>query len=687
MLSRLAIRSDLAVVALLIATVLVMVIPLPTQLLDVLLATNITVSVLLLMTAFYLRSAVQFSTLPAVILIATVFRLSLSIAVTRLVLTQADAGDIIRTFGNFVVSGNVVVGLVIFLIITVVQFVVITKGAERVAEVAARFSLDGLPGKQMSIDADLRAGEIDQNQARRRRRALEQESQLYGAMDGAMKFVKGDAIAGLVIIVVNLLGGLAIGTLQRGMSIGEAGNTYSILTVGDGLVAQVPALFIAITAGTVVTRVTGSEADSLGAEIASQLTADPRALGLGAVVAVILGFVPGFPMFVFWAVAAGLALLARKASRRMRLEFARVESEQAQQAPPALAPAPARIQLLLGSALAAASDPAQVAARLTRSNVRLSEQLGVDVPSAEVRAHPTLESDRFRLELDGVPLVAGRVPPQGLLLRDDPENAELAGIPTERGETLPGRTSTLWVAAEQRGALEATGVGFAGPSEALVDSAVETLRRHAGQFVGIQETRVLLARMEQSWGDLVKEALRIVPLQRIADMFRRLLEEGITLRNMRGLLEAMVEHGGREGDAVMLAEAVRGGLRRQICHQHADAARIIAAFIIDPEAEGAIRSAIRQSPAGTYLAMPEGTTSALVERIRSEVATSRGPGPVVLTALDVRRHLRSLLVNNGLDTSVLSFHDLMPEFTVQPLGYIRLPNETRRTVAQPRAAE
>ena len=286
MLRRLAFRSDLAVVAVLIAAIMLMIVPMPTLAVDVLLAFNLGVSVLLLMVGFYLRTPLEFSTLPAVILIATVFRLALSIAITRLVLLQADAGEIIRTFGEYVVAGNILVGLVIFLIITVVQFIVITKGAERIAEVAARFTLDAMPGKQMAIDADLRAGDIDQGAARQRRRLLEQESQLYGAMDGAMKFVKGDAIAGLVIIVINLLGGLVVGLLQHGMSFAEAGRTYSILTVGDGLVAQIPALFVSITAGTVVTRVAGGDADSLGGEIAQQLGDDSRALWAAAAIAV-----------------------------------------------------------------------------------------------------------------------------------------------------------------------------------------------------------------------------------------------------------------------------------------------------------------------------------------------------------------------------------------------------------------
>lgn len=677
MLGRIAIRADLAVVALLILTVLLMVLPLPTQVVDVLLATNMAISVLLLMTAFYLRTPVQFSTLPAIILIATVFRLALSIAVTRLVLLQADAGQIIRAFGEFVVAGNIVIGLVIFLIITVVQFVVITKGGERVAEVAARFTLDALPGKQMAIDADVRSNDIDQAEARRRRMALERESQLYGAMDGAMKFVKGDAIAGLVIIVVNLLGGLAVGVLQHGMTLADATQTYSILTVGDGLVAQIPALFVAITAGTVVTRVSGGEADSLGGEIAEQVGSDPRALALAGVVAMLLGLVPGLPTVVFFGLALGLFALARFVKRRDARARDAVQEPLA--ASPIQPPAPpARVQLMLSASLAGSVDRASMAAWLGQRMARLSEEVGIDIPPAQLRTLDGLEGVRFRLDIDAVPVVEGALPPDGVLLRDEPENAELAGVALERGDPLPGQQVTLWAARRDQAALASAGIGHAEAAEALVDAVAFTLRRHASQFVGIQETQQLLARMEAMWGELVRETKRLVPLQRIADLLRRLLEEGISLRNLRGILEAVVEHGAQQ-DVALLTEAVRGVLRRQVCHGHADSNRIIAAYMLDADAEAAIRGSLRQTPAGLILALPEGTTTALIERIRGLWAASRAPMPVLLTAADIRRHVRGLLVNNGIDAAVLSFNDLLPEFVVQPLGAVRvLAHEVRQ---------
>jgi type III secretion protein V len=668
MLTRLGFRSDLAVVGVLVAAIALMIVPMPTSAVDILLAFNLGGSVLLLMVAFYLQTPVQFSTLPAVILIATVFRLSLSIAITRLVLVQADAGEIVRTFGAFVVAGNIVVGLVIFLIITIVQFIVITKGAERIAEVAARFSLDAMPGKQMAIDADLRSGEIDQATGRQRRRALEQESQLYGAMDGAMKFVKGDAVAGLVIIVINLVGGLVIGVVQHGMTFAQAGETYSILTVGDGLVAQIPALFVSITAGTVVTRVSGGDADSLGGEIAGQLGKDNRALWAAAAIALLLGFIPGFPTPIFLVIAVGLGLLGRAAARRKV-----ASAERDAQPRPAVPPHPARVLVVVSPALAAEMTRPQLQDAVVRSAGALARELGIPVPGADI--HEAALPDRgFRIDLDGVPLAEGEIPPNSLLLRDDAENAALAGVTATPGRPLPGIAEPFWVPAAHGPQLAGSGVGLMEPADVLAQSMAAALRRHAGQIIGIQETRQILSAGEQLWGELVREVQRVVPLQRSADLFRRLLEEGLPLRNLRGLLESVLEHAGREQDPGMLAETVRAGMRRQICHAYADKLRVIGAFIVDAEAENLLRNAIQQAGAGggSRLNLAEGTVTALVERVRAEVGASRGPGPVVLTALDLRRHLRGLLANNGVYTPVLSFHDLLPDFTVQPLGTIRL---------------
>ncbi|WP_458097136.1 type III secretion system export apparatus subunit SctV [Roseomonas sp. WA12] len=698
-LARLPFRSDLAVAALMVSTILLMIIPLPTMVVDLLLSLSLGTAVLLLMVGFYLRSPVDFSTLPAVILITTVFRLALAIATTRLILLQADAGEIVRVFGEFVVGGNIIVGLVVFLIITVVQFVVITKGSERVAEVAARFTLDAMPGKQMAIDADLRAGDIDQAQARSRRSALERESSLFGAMDGAMKFVKGDAIAGLVIIVVNLIGGLAVGTTQHGMSLAQAAHTFSILTIGDGLVSQIPALFVSITAGIVVTRVAGAEnstADSLGSEITGQLLSEPRALWLAAVVAALLGLIPGFPTVILLALAAGLFLLGSAAARRRRAQTLAQEEAALAAGPVAAEPAadapvpPGRVRLLLSPALLAAMPPGRLRIALAAAANSGAEATGAPIPGVAFEAQVDLSGQEFRLEVDTVPIAEGALPEDAVLLRDDAENAALAGVFLTSGVDLPGLPAPLWAAREHLPALAAAGIGHAEAPEVLAEIVGRALRRHAAQFVGLQETRAMIGHLEAAYGDLVREALRAVPLQRAAEVLRRLLDEGVSVRNMRGLLESFVEHGDRETDPSTLAEVSRAGLRRQICRAHADRARVIPAFVMDAASEETVRGAVRHTPAGTFLALPEGTASALAERLRAELASSNGPQPVILCALDIRRHIRSLLVNNGVDVAVLSFQDLSPEFTVQPLGSVRLsgaPGEAAVQRAMPGEAD
>ena len=399
---KIAERQEIAVVGMLVLTLAMMVMPMPPMLADVLIATNIGLSVLLMMAAIQISAPIEFSTLPSLILLTTTFRLSLSITTSRMVLVQGDAGEIIRAFGEFVIAGNVVVGLVVYLIITIVQFLVISKGSERVAEVAARFTLDALPGKQISIDTDLKNGDIDKDEARRRRAGLATESQLFGAMDGAMKFVKGDSIASLVIIVINLVGGIVIGSVQRGLSFADAVQTYSLLAVGDGLIAQIPALLISLTAGLLVTRSASVAGRNLGQDIVSQNIAQPRSLQFGGVVLAGLGFVPGFPTAVFLTLAclagaAGWALAQRakrEAERRSAAAAASARSE----------PEAARLTVALGAALSADADAVAEALAGVRRGV--AERLGLPMPRLRLLPEP-IEGSAWRFEIDGVPTEAG----------------------------------------------------------------------------------------------------------------------------------------------------------------------------------------------------------------------------------------------------------------------------------------
>ena len=686
-------RQDLVIVVFLILAIIMMILPLPTLLVDFLLAGALGLAVLLLMVTIYLRNPLEFSTLPAVILISTVFRLALSITTTRLILLQADAGAIIQTFGNFVVAGNLIVGLVVFLIITVVQFVVITKGAERIAEVSARFTLDGLPGKQMSIDADVRSGDIDHAEARRRRHTLEKESQLYGAMDGTMKFVKGDAIAGLIIIAVNLLGGIAVGTLQKGMSINEALHIYSLLTIGDGLVAQIPALFVSITAGTFVTRITTEEAENLGSDISRQLVSEPRSLSLAAVVLVIIAAVPGFPTGIFLFFAALLGGLAALFYHRERQRSLRDEAE-----------APLRRQAGEGGAAEAepnnvivartaldlyeALDATQFHRHMRDVREALFGELGIQAPSIWLEADSMLAAKAFRVDIEGVPVMDGEIRPGALLLCDDPVHLELLDVTGEAGEPLPKHRQTIWLAPLHRPALEQAGIGFMDNARLLAFCIGQALSENAARFLGIQETQALLQRMTETHADLVREVQRSVPLQKAADVMRRLLDEGVSIRNLRAVLEALVEWGGKEQDPVLLSEYVRSSLGRQICYHHGDANKILAAVIFEKEAENVVRNAVRQTSVGSYLALDEASSERIIGSVRKTVErrTADEANPIVLTSLDVRRYVRSFLQKNGIDLAVLSYQDLVPEFTVQPIGTIRLSEVAAAETASQREA-
>ncbi|WID99716.1 type III secretion system export apparatus subunit SctV (plasmid) [Bosea vestrisii] len=684
--SRVPANPDLMVALLLLLAIAMMIMPIPVMFIDALIGFNLGFAILLLMVALYIASPMDFSSLPGVILISTVFRLSLTIATTRLILSEGDAGSIIHTFGDFVIAGNIVVGIVIFLIVTLVQFIVIAKGAERVAEVAARFTLDALPGKQMAIDAELRNGDIDQADARAKRSHLESESQLYGAMDGAMKFVKGDAIASLVVIVINMLGGITIGMLSKGMSFDTALHHYTLLTIGDALIAQIPALLLSITAATIVTRVNGSAKLNLGADIAVQLTASPRALRVAACVLVAMGFIPGFPIAVFLILAAifAAASFINKQPKEGPAGVAAMPAGgvAAQRNKPSPLPAEALpIVLFLAPDLARAIDTDGLQRHIARISSLVSADLGIMIPRIPVQLDQGLPAAQFRIDVEGVPVEQDTIEPTQLLLTDDFANMELSGIPFRHDP----ETEKIWIENRHGPALAAAGIGHHDAGEILAMRIHAALVRYAQRFVGIQETRLLLARMEQEYADLVKEVVRIVPVPRIADVLRRLLDEGIPIRNTRLVLEALAEWGEREQNVVLLTEYVRAGLKRQICHRYANAHRVVPAYIIERETEDVVRGAVRDTAVGPYLVLDDRQSEKLLSHMRQIHATIK-PGqtpPVILASMDIRRFVRGFLMRNGIDLAVLSYQDLASDFTVQPIGSVKLAASKDQTPALP----
>jgi type III secretion protein V len=679
-------RNDITLALLLVAVIFMMILPMPTWLVDTLIAVNIGGAVVLLMVGVYIPSPLEFSAFPSVLLLSTLFRLALSITTTRLILLQADAGAIVYTFGEFVVGGNLVVGLVVFLIITLVQFIVITKGSERVAEVSARFSLDAMPGKQMSIDSDLRAGVITVDQARARRNRLEKESQMYGAMDGAMKFVKGDAIAGLCIIVVNILGGVSVGVLQQNMAVGEALELYSILTVGDGLVTQIPALFVAITAGIIVTRVTAEESTNLGADIGEQILAQPNALLIGAALLLGFAFIPGFPPVVFLLLGLGLGAvgftlkaLARPGAdsslESLPATVAAGQKTAVQPADPwdeAVAGSPLLIEI--AETARAGLAPEHLNEELLRVRRALNLDLGVPFPGVDIRFSDALDEDRYRIYLQEIPVASGRLGMERMLVAQGVEQLQALQIPYQEEPGFLAPAPALWVDAQHAANLRHNGLKPLAAAQIICLHLAQVLRRYADQFIGIQETHYLLAQIEPRYGELVKEAQRTVPLPKIADVLRRLVAEDVSIRDLRGILEALVEWGQREKEPELLNEYVRGNLKRQISYRFSAGQNILPVYLIDPTTEETLRNSVRQTPTGSYLALEPNASRGLLDKLRDSLGepTPHGRRPALLTALDVRRHLRKLIQLDFRDVPVLSYQELTPDITVQPLGQIKL---------------
>ena len=684
-------RNDLVLAFFLVAVIFMMILPLPTWLVDALIGINMTISAILLMVAMYLPSPLAFSSFPSVLLVTTLFRLGISIATTRLILLQGDAGHIIFTFGNFVVGGNLVVGLVVFLILTIVQFVVITKGAERVAEVAARFSLDAMPGKQMSIDGDMRAGTIDMEEAKRRRGIVEKESQLYGAMDGAMKFVKGDAIAGLIIVAVNLLGGVIIGTMQRGMTAAEAVKTYSILTIGDGLISQIPALFIAICAGMIVTRVQTDDGgpSNVGKDIGAQVMAQPRALMIAAAVALGMGLIPGMPLPVFLTLAVVIGTIGFVIMRGTR----RVVDEKTGEVTevPAMQPAGEKpkkktadgseefaptVPLLMDVAagLQQAFDADVLNDELLKIRRALYFDLGVPFPGIQLRFNEGLPPESYNILLSEVPVSQGRLRPGYLLVRESVANLSALQIAYEEDRKFLPHIPTLWVDGALREPLSRAGIPFMDPSQVLTYHLAFVLKKYSADFIGIQETRFLLSAMEGRFPDLVKESTRVLPIQKIAEILQRLVSEDISVRNLRAILESLIEWGQKEKDSVLLTEYVRSTLKRHISYKYSSGQNILPAYLLAPSIEDTVRGAVRQTSAGSYLSLDPAVSKRLVESIKKTVGDIGGNAqrPVLLTSMDIRRYLRKMIEQDLYDLPVLSYQELTQEINIQPLARIDL---------------
>jgi flagellar biosynthesis protein FlhA len=659
----------------------VMMIPVPTGFLDLALTFNIAFSLTVLLVTLYTKEALEFSIFPTLLLVLTLFRLALNVASTRLILSEAYAGRVIESFGEFVVSGNPVIGLVIFVILVIIQFVVITKGAGRVAEVGARFTLDAMPGKQMAIDADLNAGLIDEAEARRRRGVIAQEADFYGAMDGASKFVRGDAVAGIVITLTNIFGGFVIGVAQRGMSFGEAIHTYTRLTVGDGLVTQIPALIVSVAAGILVTRAAGER--DLGSELIAQVLRHPQAIFVASGMLLVLGLVPGLPTLPFLALASLAAILAWNTTRRRAKaeEAGRIQAEKRKE--PA-GPAPVDdllvvdpLEIEIGYGLISLVDSNQggdLLDRITMIRRQIASELGFVVPPVHVRDSMHLKPNEYQLRVKGVAVGRAEIERDRLLAMNAGNAAPgLRGIPIrEPAFGLPA----IWINRGERAAADQKGYTVVEPSAVIATHLTELIKTHAPSLLGRQEVKELVDGVRERTPALVEELIPgVMTLGGVQKVLAGLLRERVSIRDLVTILETLADNAGSIRDVATLVELCRAALGRSICESHRNADGLVAAVTLSPGVENLLHEALSES--GNAPALSPETTRKLLQKVNSlvETSVSAGKQPVVLASSRIRSVLRKLLEPVLPHVAVLSFAEVAAGTAVTSVGTVRLDDE------------
>jgi len=664
-----------------IAIVLMMVVPIPHQLLSVLLIINISAALLILLIAMNTRDALEFSIFPALLLITTLFRLALNISTTRLILRDGDAGDVVETFGSFVAGDNLVVGFVVFLILVIVQFIVITKGAERVSEVAARFTLDAMPGKQMSIDADLNSGLINEQQARERRKRIEQEADFHGAMDGASKFVKGDAIASIIIVFVNIIGGLIIGTMN-GMSIQDAASHYTILTIGDGLVSQIPALLISTAAGLVVTR--AASEGNLPQDLSRQMFNYPRLLFIVAGTVAVLGLFTPIHWISTFPIAGVLAFAGFRLQKLMQTkqsEEERIEEEQQIEE----VRSPERVVSLLKDdplefefgygliPLADAQQGGDLLDRIIMIRRQCALELGIVVPVIRIRDNIQLKPNEYVIKIKGNTVAKGELMLNHYLAMSAGfEDESVTGIKTtEPAFGLPA----LWINESMKERAELAGYTIVDPPSVVATHLTEVIKKHAHELLGRQETQNLIQHLKETHAALVDELIpNILSVGDVQKVLAKLLKEKISIRDLVTIFETLADYGTYTKDPDMLTEYVRQALSRQISQQYAPGNDPLKVITVSPSVEKRIAESVQQTEHGSYLAMDPASSQLLYRKVSEEVnrMAQMGQQPIILTSPTIRLYLRQLLERTMADVPVLSYSELEPGVQIQSVGVVNL---------------
>lgn len=676
--------QDLVVLIGVILIILMMIIPIPIFLLDILIIVNISVAILILLVAMNTVDALHFSIFPTLLLITTLFRLSLNISTTRIILTTGEGGSVVETFGKFVAGGNLVVGFVIFLILVIVQFIVITKGAERVAEVAARFTLDAMPGKQMSIDADLNAGIINELEAKERREKISKESDFYGAMDGGSKFVKGDAIAGIIIVLINLVGGLIIGMVMMDMSFSKSMSTFAILTIGDGLVSMIPALLISTATGIIVTR--AASEGNLAFDLSSQLFRYPKLMYIVAGAILGLGLFTPIHLLPSLGVSSALAFAGFQMQRnlnKMQLEESKQEEEQeieevrSPESVVSLLQIDA-IEFEFGYGLIPLADAQQGGDLLDRVIMirrQCAIEMGIIVPIIRIRDNVQLKPNEYVIKIKGDTVSGGELLLNNYLAMSpgfDDGDDQITGIETvEPAFGLPA----IWIDETMKEQAEYAGYTVVDPPSVVATHLTEVIKRHSHELLGRQETKSLIDNIRESHPALIEELIpSLMTIGDIQKVLSKLLKEKVSIKNLVQILEALADNAPYTKDADMLTEYVRQNLSRQITLQYSNGEDNMKVVTLGPKLERKIAESIQQNEQGMYIAMDPATNQSFMQNLNDQIQRmiQMGYQPIVLCSPAVRLYVRQLLERSMADLPILSYNELDPSVEIQSVGVVNV---------------
>ncbi|MEW9051245.1 MAG: flagellar biosynthesis protein FlhA [Neobacillus sp.] len=673
--------KNFGVLAAVIMIVVMMVIPMPTFMLDILLIINLSLSIMILLITMNTKEPLDFSIFPAVLLLTTLFRLALNVSSTRTILSTAKAGNVIETFGDFVIGGNTVVGFVVFLILVIIQFIVITKGSERVAEVAARFTLDAMPGKQMSIDADLNTGMINEQDARLRRRKVEQEADFYGSMDGASKFVKGDAIAGIIILIINIIGGFIIGMTMHGMDFSQAVNTFTLLSVGDGLVSQIPALLISTATGIIVTR--AASEGSLGDDVTQQMFSYPSLLYIVAGCIALLGLVTPIGIFLTWGIAGLLAFAAysiqdKRTKQEVSSESTKNEQELEEVRKPENVFALLRedpIEFEFGIGLIMLADVNQggdLLDRVVAIRRQIALDLGLVVPVIRIRDNIQLQHNQYVIKIKGNEVAQGEILlDHFLMLNPSDEEHGIDGIETvEPTFGLPA----LWITEDRKDEAELFGYTVIDPSSIVSTHLSETIRKYAHEIVGREETTQLINHVKESQPSLIEELIpNVLSVGDVQKVLQKLLKENVSIRSLTSIFEALADYSVYTKNPDILTEYVRQALARQLTSQYVRNG-VVHAIQVGAGIEKKLAESIQRTEQGDILTIDPESSNQMVHSFTQKIEQmgQLGIHPVILTSAGIRMYVRQMLERSFSDIPILSYNELESNVEVQSVGVVNL---------------